>query len=430
MKKVIGMLAVVAFASSMASAELLKNFKYDGKVEVNAFTTNDADDANSKLKDRTSDVDTRVQLNMGFDLNEDANAVVSIVKNDRQHGEGSQNVHGLINMLNVEQAYLNLKGVMGFDHKVGRQYYGNEGDLVVYYGPKGWPYMSRNLPVVTIADNAMPVSALDAYTGWYKTGKWDFHGVAGKLANDNLSPNTDTNLTGVVAKYALREEVNLGAYVYEQKMYSAVSANLTLDVVGVKANGKVAGFDYTAEFAKNYGRQAAAMNYTGSAFRANAKYGHDFLGKWTFMGEYAMGSGDKKTTDKKNSAFNSIASDYRPGLFWGSFAAGLNGATPNTGLTTWNVGATWTPEKQEKLELGAKYVYLAPTEDKVDGVTIGYDKIGTEFDLSAAWKHSETVKVIGYLAYFTPDKKFATNFLGATKHDPATMLGAAFNVKF
>jgi hypothetical protein len=26
------------------------------------------------------------------------------------------------------------------DHKLGRQFYGNPGDLVIYYGPKMWPY--------------------------------------------------------------------------------------------------------------------------------------------------------------------------------------------------------------------------------------------------------------------------------------------------
>ena len=167
MKKVIGMLAVVAFASSMASAELLKNFKYDGKVEVNAYNATNTNDFNSKTKDAWSDVQTRVQLNAGFDLNDDVNAVVSVVKNNRNYGNNPESAttntaigtanDGILGNIFFEQAYLNLKGVLGIDHKLGRQYYGNEGDLVVYYGPTGYPYIWT-----------LPVSALDAWTGGIK----------------------------------------------------------------------------------------------------------------------------------------------------------------------------------------------------------------------------------------------------------------------
>src|SRR3989339_70580 len=119
MKKVIGMLAVVALVSSVASAELLKNFKADGKVEFNAYTTNNNTDSDADLKDKTSDVDARVQLNATFDLAEDVNAVVSAIKNNvitgRQFGENSEDANTVLSNLFFEHAYLNLKGVLGFD---------------------------------------------------------------------------------------------------------------------------------------------------------------------------------------------------------------------------------------------------------------------------------------------------------------------------
>ncbi|MGD9643554.1 MAG: hypothetical protein AB7V08_12535 [Elusimicrobiales bacterium] len=417
MKKVIGMLALVALVGNIANAELLKNFKYDGKIEVNAYTNSNDADMNSDVNDKTSDVDTRVQLNMGFDLSEDVNAVVSIVKNDRQYGEGSQDVNTITTLLNVEQAYLNLKGVMGFDHKVGRQYYGNEGDLVVYYGPTAWPYMSRTIPLVTIADNAMPVNALDAYTGWYKTGKWDFHAVLGKTANNNATPNVDTDLTGVVASYDLREEVKLGAYVYERKTY-ALTNDTTLDVVGVKAMGKVKGFDYGAELAKNYGRKAAGVNYTGSAFKANLAYGLDLSGKMDLTGEYVMGSGNKASADKDED-FTAISSDYRVGMM-----NAFNNVNGVANLTAWNVGAKWMPSAIEKLSLGAKVYHMSPTEEPA-----GYDTYGNELDLCAGWMHSENVGLKAYFAYFMPDSDYAdTVFAG--KDDASTLLGASLTVKF
>lgn len=428
MKKVIGLFAVVALVSSVASAELLKNFKYDGKVEVNAYQTTNANDFNSKIKDKNTDVETRVQLNTGFDLNDDANAVVSVVKNNRHQGDAKENVNTIQAQLVFEQAYMNLKGVLGIDHKLGRQYYGNEGDLIVYYGPNMYPYT-----------NSLPVAALDAWTGWYKTGKWDMHAVYGKIANTCNAPlaDTDTNLSGFVAAYNLQDNLKLGAYVYEQKdMKAAAATDLTRDVVGVKANGKFVGFDYYAELAKNYGRQAAGpVNYAGTAFLANAKYGYDLMGKWTFMGEFAMGTGDDKTTDKKNKAFHSISSDYRPGAIWGRYwVAGLNSdpvlSIADTGLTTWNLGAKWNPSKVEKLDLGLKYHYFAPSVTKQDAVKIGYTAYGTELDFTANWKHSESVNVRGTLAAFMPDKKYVTTCFGTTKNDAINYMGLDFMVKF
>ena len=426
MKKVTVMLALVALVGNIANAELLKNFKYDGKIQVNAYATNNTADNDADTQDATSDVDTRVQVNMGFDLNEDVDAVVSLVKENRQYGDtgtaNGENIDAITLNSIFEQAYLNLKGVFGFDHKLGRQYYGNEGDLVVFYGPKGWPYPAK-----------FGTTALDAYTGWYKTGKWSMHGVAGKALNlaGSVNEDDDTDLLGFVANYDLREEIKLGAYVYEQKDYNDGAADLTLDVVGVKAMGKIVGIDYTAELAKNYGHQAAGVNYEGMGFLANAKYGMDLAGKITFMGEIARGSGDDNSTDDKVESFNAIASDYRPGILWGANMAGLktDGVTANSGLTTWNVGAMWTPSMAEKLDLCAKYVYLAPTEDKLNGASIGYDTVGSEFDVAATWNHSDNVKVKAYVAYFMPDKDYATAS-GSTNDDAATMIGAAFKVKF
>jgi len=429
MKKVIGMLALLAFVGNVASAELLKNFKADGKIEVNAYQVNNAADYNKDAADKKNDVDTRVQINAGFDLNEDANAVVSVVKNDRQYGSASQDANTITTKLFFEQAYINLKGVLGFDHKLGRQYYGNEGDLMVFYGPTAWPYQS----VRNVALQSMPVSALDGYTGWYKTGKWDIHGVLANAANANVAADNDQDLFGLVAKYDLgKEYVNPSAYYYRYTTQAGTGfagPNDHLDVVGVKSNGKYMGFDYNAEFAMNMGQNNDAVNTTGLAaagtnkyqgygFMANVKYGLDLAGKLDLMAEYAMGSGDKKATDDKVKAFYSINSDYRPGVIYGGFYtnAGI------TNLTTYNVGAMWMPSSIEKLSIGAKYYNFAETE-KLGGKS----NIGTEMDLCVNWKHSENVNVKAYAASFTPEKDTVP---AVTTDDAATMLGAAFSVKF
>jgi len=439
MKKVIGMLALVALVGNIANAELLKNFKYDGKIEVNAYQVKDADYDKTNA-DKRNDVDTRVQLNAGFDITEDVDAVVSAVKANRQHGDNSEDVNTALDNLFFEQAYLNLKGVLGFDHKLGRQYYGNEGDLIVYYGPQSWPFMGDNTGPAF--GNALGVTGIDGYTGWYNYGKWAFNGVLAKETNANAAADTDTDLFGIVANYDLRDDLKLGAYVYRMNHQSgAVIAGPSshLDTIGVKANGNFKGFEYGAEIAKNMGLYNETLegltlltgtpqtgDFSGMAFKANLKYGMDLAGKITFMGEYAMGSGDDDSTDDKVESFMAINSDYRPGIIWGgnTMVVGGNGLS---NLTTFNLGAKWNPSKVEKLTLGAKYLNFSPTED----AGLGYDTYGNELDLTAGWQHNETVGLKAYYAMFMPDSDFAVAMNGAGAADDSTeVLGAAFTVKF
>lgn len=157
--------AALALSASAASAQLLKNFKYDGSVDVNAYTLNNRD-FKTYLDDNKSFADTRLLLNVSFDLGENARAVVSAAKSDRQYGQAAQAVNGAKSVLAgtyFEQAYADLHNALGLglEHKIGRQYYGEPGDIVLYFGPEQWPYPSP------LAD-----SALDGWTAWYRRGGW------------------------------------------------------------------------------------------------------------------------------------------------------------------------------------------------------------------------------------------------------------------
>lgn len=417
MKKLIAILALVALTGNIASAELLKNFKYDGKIEINALSTKNVKDANSATKDTTSDVNARVQLNASFDLNEDVNAVVSAVRCWDQYGTtatGEAPINTALDSFMFEQTYLNLKGVLGFDHKVGRQYYGNEGDLVVYYGPRSMPYT-----YLMAGFGATINHGVEGYTGWYKTGKLDMNVIMAKMTNGASMPDTDTDLLGVNAKYDLMDAIKVGAYYYDQKSYgNGTTPDQTVDVAGVKAYGKFMGFDYNAEFAKNFGQQGVAGNLTGTGLLANVKYDLEVMGKWNFMGEFAMGTGDKASVDK-DEEFQSINTDYRPGIIW----AGVFGKTGISNLTTWNAGANWTPSMAEKLTVGAKFYNFAPTED--NGVFTSY---GNELDISADWAHSANLGLKAYYAMFMPDADYVA--AGWTANDTISTLGLALNVKF
>lgn len=434
MKKLIATLALLVFAGNIASAELLKNFKWDGKIVVNAMATNNAGDADSDMKDKTSDVNAAVYLNAGFDLTEDVEAVVSAVKSNRQYGTNSETVAAATaDGFNFEQAYLNLKGVLGFDHKIGRQYYGDEGSLVVYYGPQGWPYK--------YADNGNPfsTSGIDGYTGWYKNDKLSIHAVAFKATDTDDKVATaatdfndeDLDIVGVVGKYDLMKLLNVGAYIYEVKQSSIPAADTVLNVIGVKADGKVEelNLSYYAELSKNYGHDHENnQNFTGTAFLAGAKMDLDLVGKWSFSGELARGSGDKSSA-KKNEGFKSINTDYRPGVIY----SGVFGNTGVENLTTWNLGAKWQTPMFEKLTLSGKLYHFGYNEKVTSSVnTQTTDTIGNELDLGAKWQHNENVALKAYYAAFIPTSKYAKYALdSATANDDmVTTIGAAVSVKF
>src|SRR3989339_266687 len=189
MKKVIGILAVVAFAANMASAELLKNAKYTGSIEVKSVTVNnypgfDADN----LVNNHSETMPRVMLGVNFDLNDEINAQITAVKCDNQ--------------------------------------YGNTGDMVIYFGP------SSNL------GSSYSVSALDAWFGEWKKDKWSATALIGKWQENSVVNMRDKDVYGVTAAYDFSEMMKPSLYVYQLDDRIASLTAAKTNVAGVKVTGK------------------------------------------------------------------------------------------------------------------------------------------------------------------------------------------------
>jgi len=410
------MLALVALVGNIANAELLKNFKYNGSIEGQGFVVNNAKDFNKDASDKFGEVNHRVMINAGFDLNEDVAATVSAVKCNRQMGDAPEKVNTIIDQFQFEQAYLTLKGVFGVDHQIGRQYYGNDGDIVIYYGPANW--YTRGLNTFAVA--------LDGWTSKWSKDKLGVTALLAKQTEGNTTTNDDIDVYGVTASYDYSEIVKPSAYYYEAKDYNTLAKLNNLQVIGVKANGKYAGVEYGAEYAMNMGMNrnltsTTNKEYKGSAMKVNVSYAYDFLGKVNLMGEYAMGTGDKNAADSSDKSFQDINANYRPGLIMGGI--GVNVPTAITGLnnlTTWNVGANWAPEKISKLNLCAKYYDFSYTE-KVGAV----EHIGSEANLIATWTHSQNVAFKAGLAMFMPDE-----YTIVAKDDSVSLASLYMNVKF
>jgi len=445
MKKLLTAVTAVAILSSVASAELLKNFKYNGSLEVNGYNINNAD-FDKNVSDKYGDVDTRLMLNMGFDLNDDANAVVTIVKDNRQWGTESERINGdatndegILNNLYIDQAYLNLKGVIGIDHKVGRQFYGNPGDLVIYYGPKMWPYQ------VKFGD----VSAIDAWVGTYNYKDWTFTGILGKEFRE--TGNMGTNLSGLDVKTKI-DRFNLNAYYYYNVDNSTTTpASDKLGLYGLRANwdcNYVEGLNIGGEYDQNDGSDENRAEYKGYAWKVNAGYTTDKLaGKLGLKAEYAYLSGENASTTTTR-AYTPINNDYRPGIISDGFGLSKDyllvdpndptkGPRIGTGAKVFKVGANWTPEKLSKLNIAFDYINAkVATQRSLDNNLVSDSALknttlGNEYDFVATWNHSDNVSVKGYYAMFKPEKANVKEDDKKVKHDDMeTALGAALVVKF
>ncbi len=407
MKKILSMVAAVAILSSVASAELLKNFKHTGSLEVNAYNVNNAD-FDKNTDDKSGDVDTRLMLDMSFDLNDDASAVVSVVKNNRQWGTAQEDANTIQTNLVFEQAYLNLKGVMGMDHKLGRQYYGKEGDMVIYFGPQRWPY----IPAV------IPVSALDAWVGTYKYNDWTFTALLGKITG--ATGDMGRNISGIDVKTKINR-FDLNAYYY-YKVDNVASPADKLGVIGLRANWEcmfLKDLNLAVEYDKNLGKDDTYAKYKGYAYKLNADYKMDLAGKIGFNAEYTYMSGEKAGADVK--LYTPIKIDYRPGIIANGFGVPIAYTTAvGTGYKGIHLGANWTPSAMEKLNIAATYYNMKVAEKNL-GMK---DTLGNEVDLVATWKHSDNLSLKGYYAMLKPEKD------NAGTDDAYTALGAAFVLKF
>ncbi|HBB67947.1 MAG TPA: hypothetical protein DCZ93_11765 [Elusimicrobia bacterium] len=389
-------------------------------MEVLSFSEQNAVtfDKKKSPNDSFSDTRSRVSLGASFDLNEDASAGVTAIKCDRQYDSTVQQTvaGGTIDAFKFYEAYLNLKNVFGIDHKVGKQFYGKTGDIIIYYGPSGW------------TTRIMTAASLEGWTGIWKKDKLVVTGLSAKYNEGLTTTLTDKDISGLTASYDYSEIVKPTAYIYRSDDRNTVATlENRLIVAGVKAEGKYMDVTYAAEYAMNKGSNrtaATAVDYNGNAMKFNAKYNFGLgLGNLEASGEFARGTGDKASASK-NEGFKAINSHYRPGIIVSANGYGAGVASKFTSLdnlTCWNASLKAMPKDLSKLNVTAKYVNLKYTEK------VGTAKdIGNELDMTATWAHSDNLSIQAAYAMFMPDKDIAI----ATKHDAVNLMILYASVKF
>lgn len=420
MKKLLGSALAIAMIiqPGLASAELLKNFKLSGQIDLQTnssrnvldfVTRRDAltgnhngidpsagggawDDANgdsvddntgnfrAPFNDRLNSAQFRVLVDMDWDILDDVHAKITLRKNDRPWGnagnfasagntgtsqvltanntgvDGGRAIGGAIAL---DQAYVKIDKIMGHvDTTIGRQFYGEPGDFVLYVGPTDRYGLSSM---------AFDAARVDIHSLPYV----NIIGVAGKIAG--TAPGTvagaDIDIRGLEFKLKEVENVDFDVFIYNRLTHAvgpigflgdaptgiatAHAGNDNLYVYGFRSKVTFGGFTGKLKFALNGGenRQPAAVVwdsdidnanegftpvdavYQGMAWIVDAEYKADLedIASFTPWIHMAWGSGRGSLRENQNEGFTAIANDYHAGTMWSKFQGGTS-APMGTGI--------------------------------------------------------------------------------------------------
>jgi hypothetical protein len=492
MKKLLGIaIAVLLFVPWTASAELLNNLKISGSLDVqmnsgrniNDFVTRPAPPAVNN--DRIGNVFTRVLLDIDWDLLDDVHAKVTLRKNDRAWGTtgalgqgangeqtafaaGAASVAGNVYL---NQAYVKVDKLFDrFDTKVGRQYWGDPGDLVVYAGP--------------MDTYGLWVTAIDAISFESECDLMTFKGLAGTMPATHTgglgAGQTNTHIRGFdIAWKGLPVKLNTGLWNRMIQSGGGLGTptgglNDNLYVLHVKLRGEAMGGWVSVDVAANSGQNrgvaavngigtggygygicisagcaAADANYIGKALLLDFGYNLEVanVAGFTPWGNIGAGTGRSSAFENTNEHFNEIASDYRPGIinrrFNGFSALNLgNGMVANGPIGTvglgnrviYGIGVNVTPASVEKLTLSPQfwgYKFQRATIVGNTSTAMGNKHIGDEFGLTADWRHSENVRFGVGWAHFQPGGFVKeSQRAGLAENNPAEYWFADLSIKF
>jgi hypothetical protein len=411
-------LGLVVTMGMSARAELLKNLKTDGSIQVRAFSIENETDRDSATDDHRGEARTRVMVGAGFDLLDDVHARLLLRKNNYVYGGGGENANTIQSNLVLDNAFVRIDKVFGrVDMTMGRQFYGDPNDLVIFFGPQN--------------DDVLSVTALDIFRA--DADLWGFarlQGIAGKLADTGaIGVNSDTDLYGVsLMNETLLPKTGIGASWYTQKNKGAgATANNTINVLQLLARGDVldTGLGYHLEYGQNFGRNAAAAGAPandGNELFAGLNYGRNIGDNMPIRAMVEWGRGTNDWTP--------IAAGKRFGIIWGQHTT--SGAAPSNligvggpGLTNLQVldgglGINVTPK------LGFDVNVYRFSYD--DAAGLSDDEAGMEYDLIASWKHSDNVSFEASAATFQVGDGLRN--AAGTGTSPITRLGADVKIKF
>jgi len=420
MKKLISLVAILSLFSTFALSEV-KNIKIDGSLDAVSINLDNSTDltktdtstgANDDLINQTK---ARLMLGLSADLTDKVSGKILIYKNDRLWGTPfDQDIGWILSVVRVANAYVTLKDVVlnGLELTVGRQFVGDQKDLLLYFGP--------------LSDYNLSIQALDALKAKYNTELLSVGLVSGKFLESFGPGNTDTDILALdIATEKIVPEGKVALRFVNEVVNASVSDNVNnRQILGLDLKGNipgVEGLNYKLLYAMNMGKNAG-INYKGTGLVLGAGYDKELeVGKVNVKAEYASGSGDDGST-ADDEDFVSFGNDYRYGEVYGKGLFGGNVGITNQTIIALEAGFAPSAILDGKLGLGLGYYMFSITK-----VASGQDSnIGNEIDVKVKYDLTKDVCLSLTYGIFNPGKALG---IGIGK-DAANVLAMNLNVKF
>ena len=412
MKKLLGLLlaAMIAFP---ASAAVIKNVEITGEVQTIA-----SDVKYSMYDFYNRGAKTRALAGLSFNVVEDvkANLLFQYVYawGDKNYtNNGFENAKGM-KLANANLVFSNLFDAL--EVTVGRQFYGEDGSAIIYFGPNHYN-----------AEGLGYASALDAAKAVYSNDTMTATVIAGKVADVSAGYFADYgdpqmglrgNLFGADLKWNITDALTANVYGYDYNNNAVYDADV-LD------------FTWGDEQTKNVGVYGAKLGWTTDVFRMSAEYARNFAGHrlvkepkdvpymvkadiaadmdaFTARGTFLYA---KNKTDWDMPFFQ--LGNYAPGLLIGHRLS--NGVTQSiftydvSGIRMFNIGVDYKPADQWTVSL--------------DGFSFqdrqGRHAGSLEADLTAKYDYNDYVQLFAGLGYI----KYGTGWNGLNNENYKGQIG-------
>ncbi len=270
MKKLSAIFLAMSLVVPAMAGSIFNNMNTYGEIQTIGALIENANNAPSKR-----DVSNRVIFGLGFDLIEDAKTNITFA-NTEYWGRSStgESIDYYLNNITVAEANVVLSNIFGnWELKIGRQFYGEEGDTPLYFGPTHYrPSIQSFLSPVPLYATVPSFSSIDAAVAKYNSDKLSLTILYAKESETFSTSDTDISYMGTDIKAALTESVLLRGYFFDFRDGSRASGEQHLGIWGVKPSFDNGLLSASAEFAKNYYfGDILGQNNAGWMIKADAK---------------------------------------------------------------------------------------------------------------------------------------------------------------
>jgi len=418
MKKLLGVLLAITM-SWPVSATVLSNVEVKGEIQTIASDVKNGLEWDIYNRGAW----TRAMAGLSADLVEDVTANI-LFQYAYQWGENNEENFGFSNgegikLVNANVALHNL--LCAFDLTVGRQFYGEDGSAVIYFGPNHYN-----------AENGAYATALDAAKLTYSDDVKSVTLLAGRVADvtggyvnamvpPGYSAGLESNVFGGDVKLNVTDNFTMQGYLYDFTDANSVISDGTdteahhvparmewdhIGVWGTKLALNTEAFRASAEYARNF---------AGKRFIKEHGAGHAGLEDQTEFGTGYMVKADIAADIKAVTARGSFVyakegflsqGNYAPGLLMGHvYSANMLYNIFNyseLGLRMFNVGFDMKPADKWTVSLDG-YAFQGRN---------GQHAATWEADLTAKYAHNEYVELfagVGYAKYGNDKSHFLTD---------------------